>query len=39
MSKKVYKRIRGETSEGWGGGGKSLPVYNFVEYPPGIIHT
>ena len=38
MSKKVYKRIRGETSEGWGGG-KTLPVYNFVEYPPGIIHT
>ena len=28
LSKKVYKRVRGWTL------GQSLPVYNFLEYPP-----
>ena len=47
LSKRVYKRIRGETSVG-GGGGRGVPPRiklcqelcpDFVEYPPGIIHT
>ena len=45
-SKRVYKRIRGEASVG--GGGRGVPPRiklcqelcpDFVEYPPGIIHT
>ena len=37
LSKGVYKRIWGETSAGLGGG-EPLRI-NFVEYPPGIIHS
>ena len=32
-SKIVYKRVRGKTS------GRSLPVQNFLEYPPGLHKT
>ena len=39
LSKRVYKRIKGETLGGGGAGGKEPPCIKHVEYPPGIIHT
>ena len=39
LSKRVYERIRGETSVGGGGEGRVSPSEKFVEYLPGRIHT